>query len=107
MAKMMKDTGKYSVKGTNEVITYDYEFKVYEASDGCENLVILELANRQEKVDANNQTRAKIKTENGHSDRQPLTAEEKIANKAKRQADKELLNAIKSKGLSLDDILNS
>jgi len=94
MSKTLQDTGKYSVKETGEVITYKFEYIVYDDSDSL--VEILKLANRQAKVDGNNTTREKVKAENGHSARAVLTEEQKLENKAKRHADKALLEKIKS-----------
>jgi len=98
MIKSFTDTGKYSVKDTGEVITYEYEYIQYTSIDGLSDediAKVISLANRQAKVDANNITREKTKTANGHSERPVLTEEQKLANKERRQVEKQALSKLK------------
>ena len=94
----LSDKGNYTVKDTNQVITYDFTFPVFDDSDGCDNKDILALANRQAKVDANNTTRVSVRSENGHSDRKVMSPEEKAEAKEQRAKVKAVGSAIK--GLS-------
>jgi len=111
---LLKAQGKYTVKDTNEVINYDYEYLVLEGSNAQAKIdfAISELGEskvatdiqRTLKVDANNIAREKAKTLNGHSTRQPLTEEQKAENKAKRSQLAEIAKVMLAKGLSLEDI---
>jgi len=108
MAKMIKAQGSYSVKATGEEVTYDFEYPTYENLDSAieengEEEVLGDYL-RMVKIDANNTAREKAKVANGHSTRQPLSEEEKAQRKAQRQADRDLLSLIKSKGLTLADL---
>ena len=112
----MNATGKYTVKETGEVVSYEFDYLVLEGNTGQEKIenAIETLGadkvstdiQRTLKVDANNVAREKAKSANGHSTRQPLSEAEKAERKAERQANAELLKALKAKGLSLDDIAN-
>ena len=108
--KNQESQGTYSVKDTGEEITYSFEYQVIDsvqdAVDSIGEEKVKALVQRMLKVDANNVAREKAKTENGHSTRVALTEEQKSERKASRQADKQLLKAIKDKNLSLSDLEN-
>lgn len=110
MAKTVEGTGTYKVKETGEEITYSFEYESIESVDDAVSLLteakVKSLVQRMIKLDANNIAREKAKVSNGHSTRQPMTEEQKAENKAQRQADKSLLDLIKTKGLSLEDLKN-
>ena len=98
--KILTDTGNYTHKASGKVYQYSFDYTVYESSDGCENSTILSLANRQAKVDANNNTRVKEQAKNGHSTRPVLTPEQKQANKAKKEESKAILAILAEKGIT-------
>lgn len=106
--RTLKDKGQYTVKETGDIINYEFEFPVYDdladIADSIGDEVGTRTVNRQAKVDNNNVAREKAKSANGHSTRTPLTAEQKAENKATRQANSSLLDALKAKGLTLADI---
>ena len=100
MAKQIESSGKYTVKDTNEQVNYNFTYDVFESiDDALESLGeagCLKLIQRMVKVDANNTAREKAKSANGHSSKPVLSEEEKAKRKAQRQADKELLKALKA-----------
>ncbi len=112
----MNAQGKYSVKDTGEVINYDFDYLVLEgenAQDKIDNAIsvlgadkVAKDLQRTLKVDANNTAREKAKAVNGHSSRAVLTEEQKAENKAERASNKAILDALKAKGLTLEDIAN-
>ena len=110
MSKLIKDNGEYAVKETGEAVSYAFEFAVYDSIADAETSLgkdkVLANLNRISKSDANNTAREKAKVVNGHSSRKPMSAEQKAESKAKRKSDKELLDIIKSKGLSIEDLRN-
>ena len=105
--KTIQASGKYTAPDNSEVV-YDFEYPVIDSvNDAIANLgedKVKTLVQRILKVDANNLAREKAKVENGHSSRKPMSEEEKAVAKQKRLADKELLNILKSKGLTLEDL---
>ncbi len=107
--KEINATGTYKAP-TGEDITYEFDYPVIDSiQDAIDNLgndKVKSTIQRMLKVDANNLAREKAKLENGHSSRKPMTEQEKTEAKAKRQADKQLLDILKSKGLSLKDLMN-
>jgi hypothetical protein len=107
--KELNATGTYKAP-TGEDITYEFTYPVIDSiQDAIDNLgndKVKSTIQRMLKVDANNLAREKAKSENGHSSRKPMTEQEKSEAKAKRQADKQLLDILKSKGLSLKDLMN-
>ena len=112
MANIIEAQGTYKVpasfENAGEEIAYTYSYTVINtAQDAIAELgeaKVKSLVQRMLKVDGNNLAREKAKSANGHSTRQPLTEEEKADRKVKRAEDKSLLDLIKEKGLSLDDI---
>ncbi len=96
--KELTSTGQYGVKGTGEVITYDYSYVVYDSITDVIAAVgeakLLATYQRQTKVDCNNVAREAAKTRNGHSTRVPLTEEQKVERKAARAQDKDMLSKI-------------
>ena len=66
----------------------------------------LSCAVRMLKLDVANPLRESAKSLNEHSTRIAMTEEQKAQAKAGRQADKELLAILKSKGLSLKDLMD-
>lgn len=108
--KTIEAQGTYTVKDTGEEVTYSFEYAVIDSiQDAVDSLgedKVKSVIQRMLKVDANNTAREKAKAQNGHSTRPILSEEEKADRKAKRQADRQLLTLLKSKGLSLEDIEN-
>lgn len=114
MSKTIKASGVYTVKDTQEEVAYDFEYDVLEgtsAQDKINDAIELLGADkvsrdiqRMLKLDANNVAREKAKSINGHSIRIPMTEEAKAEAKLKRQQEKSLIDAIKAKGLTLEDI---
>jgi len=98
--KEINSCGKYTVKETGEDVNYDYVYPQYDSiEDAVEDLgedKVLALVQRMAKVDANNTSREKARTANGHSTRVVMTEEQKAEKKAERSADKELLKALKN-----------
>ena len=107
--RTVQGEGQYAVEDTGQVVTYPYEFRVFEDKADIELEVLLSLANRQEKVDCNNVAWAKARTANGHSTVRVLTPEEKEQRKAQRKEDGADLKAIKAEakrqGLSVAELL--
>ena len=101
-------SGTYKVKETGEAVVYTYDYQVVTSVEACIADIgedkVKALIQRMLKVDANNVAREKAKVENGHSTRQPLTEEQKAQKKSERLADRTLLDLLKSKGLSIEDI---
>ena len=102
MSKVFTDKGHYKVKETGESVNYDYEYEQITGVDEIDESKAVSLINRLLKVDANNNTREKTKSANGHSERQALTEEQKLANKEKRAIEKQALS--KLKGLDADTL---
>ena len=98
--QLISSSGKYTVKETGASIDYDYDYQSYDSIDDVlESLgeaKCLALVQRMVKVDANNTAREKAKVTNGHSARIPMSEAEKAEKKAERQANKRLLDALKS-----------
>jgi len=92
--------GQYTVKETGESQSYEFTYRAFESfEDAVETLgeaKILASVQRMEKVDANNTSREKAKSANGHSTRVVMTEEQKAEKKATRAADKGLLEALKA-----------
>lgn len=97
---LVQSSGKYTVKETGASIDYDFEFPVYDSiDDAVENMgevKCLALIQRMVKVDANNTSREKAKTANGHSARVAMSEEEKAEKKTERANNKKLLEALKA-----------
>ncbi len=105
--------GTYTVPkdfdNAGEVITFDYEYEVYDSlQEAIEGLggedKVLAMLNQTHKEDCRNNASGRAKAQNGHSPERTLTPEEKEKRKAQRQADRQLLKLIKEKGLSLADL---
>lgn len=109
MAKTIEAQGTYKNKA-NEDIAYTFNYLVIDSIDDA----VAELGEdkvksniqRMLKLDANNIAREKAKVANGDSTRKPMSEEEKAQAKAQRQANKALLDLIKSKGLTASDLAN-
>ena len=92
-------------------VSFEFQYEVYDTLQeaiqalGGENKV-LAMINQTHKEDCRNNASGSAKSENGHSKERNLTPEEKEARKQKSKADRELLAVLKSKGLSLKDLLN-
>ncbi len=110
MSKVLQAEGKYTAPDSKEVMTYAFDYVVIDSiEDAVEALgeeKCKSLIQRQLKVDSNNIAREKAKSANGHSSRQPLTEDQKVANKAKRADNKSILDFLASKGMSLEDLKN-
>ena len=108
MAKKLEAQGKYNFEGVDNF--YNFEFIVVESVDDAVAELgedkVKSLVQRQLKVDSNNTAREKAKIANGHSTRIPMTEEAKAEAKLKRQADKDILTLLKSKGLTLEQLKN-
>ena len=108
--ELITSSGNYTVKETGASISYDYNYRVFaDLDDAIEILgeaVCLKLIQRMEKVDANNTTREKAKTSNGHSTRPVMSEEDKAKNKAEKQTNKLLLEALKSNPEMLAQLQN-
>lgn len=101
--------GKYNAPD-GSAVTFEYSYPVL-SEDILSRLDSVypgagSLVQRQEKTDAGNTAREKVKAENGHSSRKPMSEEEKAEAKAKRNIEKEILAALRAKGLTLDDVKN-
>lgn len=98
----LKTEGKYTVpKGFDEAgseVSYAYSYPVYDSVQDAIDILgeekTLRTLNRMAKVDEGNTAREKAKSDNGHSSRQPLTAEQKEALKAQRAQNKAILEKI-------------
>ncbi len=109
MAEQLNATGSYTAPNGQDV-SYEFTYEVFSSEIISALNAIVPGAGkdlqRMRKIDANNSTRERVKAENGHSTRKPMTEEQKIQAKASRQADKELLAILKEKGLSIADLKN-
>ena len=107
MSKNITAQGSYKAP-TGEDVSYDFNYVVIDSiEDAIATLgedKVKSTIQRMLKIDANNIAREKAKSENGHSSRKPMSEEQKAQAKQQRQADKELLAMLKSKGLSLKDL---
>lgn len=107
MAKNITTTGNYNAPNGQQV-GFSFEYLQFESLQEAVSVLgegeVLALIQRMVKVDAGNTAREKAKVANGHSARKPQTEEEKASAKAKRQADKALLDLIKAKGIDLDQL---
>lgn len=108
MSKNITATGTYKSPDGIDV-SYDFDYLVIDTVQEAVELLGAEkvkaLIQRMLKLDANNTAREKAKVSNGHSSRKPMSEEEKASAKQKRQADKDLLALLKSKGLSINDLM--
>ena len=109
MAKHITAQGSYEAP-SGEDITFDFSYLVIDSiSDAVEAIgedKVKSAVQRMLKLDAGNTAREKAKVDNGHSARKPMTEEQKAQAKVSRQADKEVLAILKSKGLTLKDLMN-
>jgi hypothetical protein len=109
MAKMIEAQGTYKAP-TGEDIAYTFDYLVIDTIQDAINELgddkVKSNIQRMLKLDANNIAREKAKTANGHSARKPMSEEDKAQAKAERQANKELLAILKSKGLTAKDLAN-
>jgi len=98
--EQLTSSGKYTVKETGLMMDYSFEYPVFDSIDDAMELLgeakCLALVQRMVKVDANNTSREKAKTANGHSTRVVMTEEVKAEKKAERASNKKLLEALKS-----------
>jgi hypothetical protein len=108
MAKTIQSTGNYTVKATGQEVAYEFEYQAFDnLADAVASLgedKALQTIQRMVKVDANNLARESAKVNNGHSERKPMSEEEKALKKVERQANSEILKLIKAKGLNLDEL---
>lgn len=109
MSKMITATGTYK-SPTGEDVTYDFNYLVIDSIEDAIDSIgedkVKSSIQRMLKLDANNIAREKAKVANGHSSRKPMTEQQKAEAKAERQANKELLAILKSKGLTAKDLAN-
>ena len=107
MAKTITAQGSYNAPDGKE-ITFDFSYividSVQDAIDELGSDKVKSSVQRMIKLDASNIAREKAKVANGHSSRKPMSEEEKAHAKVERQADRELLNVLKAKGLTLKDL---
>lgn len=100
MSKTITSTGEYNVKDTNEKVSYSFEYEQFDnLNDAIEQLgetKVLRDVQRMTKLDANNTSREKAKTENGHGTRKAMTEEQKAEAKEERKQNKALLDRIKN-----------
>ena len=93
---------------TGETITTEFAYPVYdtieEASAELGEAKVLGMVNQTKKEDIANTTREQAKVANGHSTAKKMTEEEKAVKKQERAANKQLIEVLKAKGLTLEDI---
>ena len=114
MSKMIRDTGKYFIPAqfdnAGDEVSYPYEFTSFEdlqdAVSGLGEETVFQLVQEKNKINEQNNARAKEKAKNGHSTKAEMSPETKAKLKAKRAENNALLKAIADKGLTVDDILN-
>ena len=98
--QLIESSGNYTVKETGASVSYTYEYKAFDSLDDAIEVLgevkCLALIQRMEKVDANNTSREKAKTANGHSTKVLMTEEQKAEKKAERAGNKALLEALKA-----------
>ena len=108
MSKTITAQGSYEAP-TGEDISFDFTYEVLDPATIQELDAIYagagKCTQRMLKLDAGNTAREKAKVDNGHSTRKPMTEEQKAQAKVSRQADKEVLAILKSKGLTLKDLM--
>lgn len=99
MAQKFEAQGEYKDKESGETIYFPFEYTVYAGTkDGIEGegeANFVSAANRHLKTDARNKASVKAQAANGHNQRAGATEEEKVALKAKKAADKALLDKIR------------
>lgn len=107
MSKTLTDNGTYKAPN-GDLVTYSFDYLVIDSIADAVNSIgevkVVSNVQRMLKLDANNISREKAKVANGHSSRKPMSEEEKAQAKVERQANKALLDIIKSKGLKLEDL---
>ena len=92
-------------------VNFDFSYEIYDTlAEAIKELggetKVLAMINQTHKEDCRNNASGSAKSANGHSTRAVLTPEEKEARNQERKADRELLKVLKSKGLSLKDLMN-
>jgi len=100
-------------------VTFDFEYEIFDEGDIKIELIsssakdvyktpahALATLNQTRKEDCRNNANGSAKSKNGHSTRIALTPEEKEKRNLERKADRDLLKVLKSKGLSLKDLMN-
>ena len=109
MSKTITAQGTYTAPDGQDV-NFDFSYLVIDSvQDAITELgeeKVKSIIQRMLKLDPSNTAREKAKVDNGHSSRKPMSEEQKAQAKAVRTADKELLAILKSKGLSLKDLMN-
>ncbi len=105
--KNIETQGSYKSPNGQDV-QYGFEYPSFDSlQDAVATLgegEALKAIQRMVKVDANNTAREKAKVKNGHSSRKPMTEEAKAEAKVERAKNKQLLDLLKAKGLSADDV---
>ncbi|KKN51713.1 hypothetical protein LCGC14_0620000 [marine sediment metagenome] len=107
MGKAIEGQGAYKAPdGTNVSFTYEYTQydSIADAIAEIGEIKALKDLQRMIKLDASNPARESAKVANGHSTRISLTEEQKADAKSKRLADKSLLEVLKAKGISLEQL---
>jgi hypothetical protein len=106
--------GSYSIPkdypNAGKDISFDFEYEVFDSIEEAINELdgktkVLAMLNQTHKEDCRNNASGSAKSENGHSPKVTLTAEQKEARKQQAKADREILSQLKARGLSLDDIM--
>jgi hypothetical protein len=115
--KQIETTVSYTVPAgmpeAGQVIQVPFVYPAYESVDEAKAAIgevkLVAMINQTVKEDNGNVARESAKAKNGHSTRAPMTDEEKAQAKAKRQAEKSILDALKAKanaeGVSIEDLL--
>lgn len=110
MSKLMNAEGEYLNKANSEIVTFDFEYLVIDSVDDAVSELGEEktksILQRMIKTDARNGASIKAQASNGHNARAGMSEEEKAEKKAERLGNKAILDALKAKGLTLDDIAN-
>ena len=101
--KNIKGSGNYINKADNSTVDFSFDYPIYEDISEVDDTTLLALANRMAKLDCRNKASLKAQATNGHNAR-TMSEEDKAEAKAKRKANQAILDAIKAKGLSLEDI---
>ena len=107
--------GSYSIPkefdNAGAEVTFDFSYEIYDTlAEAIKELggesKVLAMINQTHKEDSRNNANSAAKSKNGHSTRTALTPEEKEKRNLERKADRDLLKVLKSKGLSLKDLMN-
>jgi hypothetical protein len=107
MGKTITSQGKYEGKN-GAVKDFEFEYPVFDSLQDAIDILgeekALKTIQRMVKVDASNTAREGAKVANGDSTRKVMSESEKAEAKAQRAENKKILDLIKAKGLTQEEI---